>query len=181
MQRGNQNSHNNCIISREVWKTHMHLQDLSNNHAISMWIFIPMLHGKHILLATQCSKNGGPFKIYYKKIVFAIFPAHESSCVPQIAKGPKNHLQDFLFNCFWSELQISPVSLRFLLFFHNFSTSQICFPHNVGINFHIKIALLLQRCEKHICIYNTSRVIMQILCECSFPRSVGSILWSVVP
>ena len=71
--------------------------------------------------------------------------------------------------------------LRFLLFFHNFSTSRICFSCSMGIKFHIKIALLLERCQKRICIYNTSRVIMQILCEFSFPCSVGSMCWSVVP
>ena len=58
---------------------------------------------------------------------------------------------------------------------------KICFPWSMGIKIHIKIALLLERCQKHICIYNTSRVIMQILCEFLFPCSIRSIFWSVVP
>ena len=80
--------------------------------------------------------------------------------MPQVARGPTIHLHDFLFSVSWPELKNSSMPLRFLIFFHNFLTSEICFSCSVGINFHIKIAVLLERCEQHICIYNTSLVIM---------------------
>ena len=94
---------------------------------------------------------------------------------------PQIHLQEISISFSWPELQVSAVSLRFLLFFHNFSTSRICFSCSVGIKFHIKIALLLERCQKRICIYTTSPVIMQFSCEFSFPCPIRSIFCYVLP
>ena len=49
MQRGDQISHKNCIIPREVWKMQVRFSPLSTSNASFMWNLIPTLHGKHIL------------------------------------------------------------------------------------------------------------------------------------
>ena len=100
---------------------------------------------------------------------------HESSCALQVAKGSKFTSWNFL--CLFPDLncKFSRMPFRFLLFFHYFSTVKICFPCCMGVKFHIIIALLLQRCEKHICICNTPSEIMQFLCEFCFPYYMRSI------
>ena len=71
------------------------------------------------------------------------------------------HLQEFSLSFSVAEWQISPVPQRLLLLVYHFSTIEICFSCNVGIKFHIKVALFFERCGKHICICNTSSEIMQ--------------------
>ena len=91
------------------------------------------------------------------------------------------HLHELSLYFSWPELHISAMPLRFLLLFHNLLTSKICFSCSVGVKFHIIIALLLQRCEKRICICNTPSEIMQSLCEfCSHTRWEAYFGWFVI-
>ena len=53
--------------------------------------------------------------------------------------------------------------------------SKICFPWSMGMKIHIEFALLLERCCKCICVFDTSRVTMQFICEIWFPCCMGSI------
>ena len=115
---------------------------------------------------------------------FGVDPAINTVKHEEFSKKAKNqttrghvaqiHLREFSLSFSVAEWQISPVPRRFLLFVYYFSTIEICFSCNVGIKFHIKVALFFERSGKHICICNTPSEIMQLFCECCFPHYMRS-------
>ena len=134
-----------------------------------------MLHGKHILLEAKMVDRNCLSKYTIKPNDFCnIWNARILMCAPS-RQRVKIHLPELFMYFSWPELQVSAVPLRFLLFFHCFSTIEICFPYCMGVKFHIIIALLLERSEKHICVCNTSSKKMQFLYEFCFPCCMGTI------
>ena len=119
MQHGSQISHNNCIITAEVWKTHMRLQRLWWNNAILMWILLPCCMGSIFCLKqkwwTETVLSKYTIKTNY---ICNIWNARILMCAPS-RERVKIHLQECSMPFSW--IANFPSAVKMFDYFHHFS------------------------------------------------------------